>query len=74
MASSSPEKNAKRIVRRGVEAERFQDPRRLEHRGHARAVVVGALRRVPRVEVRADEHDLVLAAPPGRSATTLRSL
>ena len=56
------------------EAERLQDPRRLEHGGHARAVVVGALRRVPRVEVRADEHDLVLRAPPGRSATTLRSL
>ena len=47
-----------RIVRRGFDADRFQDAQRLHHRRAAGGVVGGAGRVGMRIEVRAEQHDL----------------
>ena len=56
--SSAPQ-SAMRIVRRGLRPDGLEDAQHFHHRRHAGGVVGGAGRAVPRVEVRADEHDLL---------------
>ena len=53
----APEREANRAPR--LRADRLENAHRLEHRRGAVGVVGGARRRMPRVEVRADHHDLV---------------